>query len=335
MAAAEEDEDEESSAEDPDTEELDRRDFLIFLARDVLFAVALVGVVIGALFAYAQVWPPMVVVESGSMQHSHSQSYLNVIDTGDLVLLQSVGSSSNIVTYVEGRASGYETYSNYGDVIVFHQPGTSAGSTPIIHRAIIYVDAPSAYPLGGVDAPSLDSFPPNEWSATHPDGTAATTPQALGSITIRLRTWASGSETMGAITYTNLGSVRSPGFLTKGDHNPTEDRWGRPVAVTEVVGKARGELPWFGLIKLTAWPTSGCCPGGWGSTGPLGAPRNSWDSLATSLVLIPVGIFLADYGFAFLEKSWKAYRRGKKRSQADAEDAPPAEAPPTESDDPR
>ena len=204
-----------------------------------------------------------------------------------------------------------------------------------LNTPTIYVDAPSAYPLGGVDAPSLDSFPPSEWSATHPDGTAATTPQALGSITIRLRTWASGSETMGAITYTNLGSVRSPGFLTKGDHNPTEDRWGRPVAVTEVVGKARGELPWFGLIKLTAWPTSGCCPGGWGSTGPLGAPRNSWDSLATSLVLIPVGIFLADYGFAFLEKSWKAYRRGKKRPQADAEDAPPAEAPTTESDDPR
>src|SRR3989304_2635492 len=50
-------------------------------------------------------------------------------------------------------------------------------------------------------------------------------------------------------------------------------------------GRARGEIPWFGLLKLTLDPArSGtkCCDG-WGD--PL-APRNSWDSLTIALPLV-------------------------------------------------
>src|SRR5688572_5813549 len=107
MAPPEDREDEDSSDGRRDEGELSRRDFALLLARDVAFAVLLVGLVIGALFAYARVWPPMVVVESGSMQHSDVRSHLGVIDTGDLVLLQSVSSGSDVVTYVDGRVSGY------------------------------------------------------------------------------------------------------------------------------------------------------------------------------------------------------------------------------------
>src|SRR2546428_8276368 len=127
--APEEDREEGTSGDDEET--LTAREFVIELGRDVILAVAIVGIAIGSIFAYSGVWPPMVVVESGSMQHSSSASYLGVIDTGDLVLVQAVDSDPGLVTtYVQGRATGYDTYSNYGDVIVFHPPGAPPSVTP-------------------------------------------------------------------------------------------------------------------------------------------------------------------------------------------------------------
>src|SRR3972149_11098665 len=103
----------------------DGKRFAILLARDISFAVILVAIILGAVFAYTQVWPPMVVVESDSMQHSRTRSFVGVIDTGDLVLVQAVHQASDVVTYVEGRAPGNEAYSNFGDVIIFHRPDSS------------------------------------------------------------------------------------------------------------------------------------------------------------------------------------------------------------------
>lgn len=310
----------ESSSEPGGDDELSRKEFALLLTRDIAIAAILVALIFGGMFTYTQVWPPVVVVESGSMQHSHVQSHLGAIDTGDLVLVQAIHSRTDVVTYVEGRASGYETYGNYGDVIIFHPPGKPAEVTPIIHRAILYVDHPSGTTFGGVDIPSLAAFP-DSWSATHPDGTPATTPYGLGNVTVTLRSWASGSERRESLSF-NLRPLTRSGFLTKGDHNSAFDgvpTYTPPVPVSEVVGKARGEIAWFGLIKLTVSPTStGCCRSGWGDST---APRNSWDSLATSLVLIPVGIFLADYGFAYAERIWKGRRRRKRPTGEEDETA--------------
>ena len=302
-------------------EELTRKEFAILLVRDVAFAGILVAIIFGSMFAYTQVWPPVVVVESGSMQHSHTRAYLGSIDTGDVVLVQAVHSTSDIITYVQGRASGYETYSNYGDVIIFHPPGAPADVTPIIHRAILYADL-SASAWGGVDIPSLASFP-DPWSATHPDGTPTTNTTGLGNVTLTMRSWASGFERRESLTY-DLRILRKSGFLTKGDHNPSFDgplTYVPPVPVSDIIGKARGELPWFGLIKLTVTPTNGCCRAGWGDPR---APTNSWDSLSTSLVLIPVGIFLADYGFALIERYWKSWRNARE-SRTDSAEGPEQE----------
>src|SRR2546427_2104456 len=109
-----------------------RQSSLLF-ARDLGVAFLIVAIVMGLLFAYTQVWPPMVVVESESMQHASTTSSVGVIDTGDLVLVQAVRAKSDLTTYVEARAMGYETYSNFGDVIIFHAPGRSLDQTPIIH----------------------------------------------------------------------------------------------------------------------------------------------------------------------------------------------------------
>jgi signal peptidase len=307
----------EGESSDGEEQELSRKEFTLLLARDIAVAAILVGIVFGSMFAYTQVWPPVVVVESGSMQHSNSRSYLGVIDTGDFVLVQAVRSRSEVVTYLEGRVSGYETYSNYGDVIIFHPPRSPADTTPIIHRALLYVEYPSASGPG-VDIPDLARFPVSEWSGL--DWADRTTTQTvnLRTVTIQVRDWNSGSPRVMNQVINFTARIRSgtmiAGFLTKGDHNGAwDDGYSGggtpPVPVSEILGKARGEWAWFGLITLTVSPKAGCCRNGWGD--PT-APANSWASLTTSLVLIPVGIFLADYGFAYAERLWKAYRRKKR-----------------------
>ena len=76
--------------------------------------------IIGIIFAYCRVWPPMVVVVSGSMEHppplpEEPRSYIGVIDTGDLVLVKKVNKVSDIITYVEGEKTGYHhQYHTFG-----------------------------------------------------------------------------------------------------------------------------------------------------------------------------------------------------------------------------
>ncbi|KAB1187949.1 MULTISPECIES: S26 family signal peptidase [Haloferax] len=106
------------------------------VARDALqlvLAVTLVGLV---LFAVTGVWPPMVAVESGSMEPH--------LERGDLVVVTDedryAGPSADDHGIVTASASdGYQRVGAEGDVIVYAPP-TRDGS-PIIHRAVFYVDA--------------------------------------------------------------------------------------------------------------------------------------------------------------------------------------------------
>src|SRR5207245_11293438 len=86
------------------------------LGGDLLVAAVVVVVFLAAIYAYARVWPPLVVVESASMQHSSQESFLGVIDTGDMVFQQAAPTRAAVVTYLEGRASGSSRYGDYGDV---------------------------------------------------------------------------------------------------------------------------------------------------------------------------------------------------------------------------
>ena len=58
--------------------------------KGLFIAGAIVIIIILGLFAYSGLWPPLVVVESESMQHSNTTSYIGVIDTGDLVIVKKV-----------------------------------------------------------------------------------------------------------------------------------------------------------------------------------------------------------------------------------------------------
>src|SRR5438128_6227452 len=147
------------------------------LVRDLLVAGIIVVIVLVGIYVYTGVWPPLVVVESQSMQHSGTESHLGVIDTGDMVFQQAAPNRADVVTYLEGRASGYATYGDYGDVIIFRRPSSA---TPVIHRAIMYVTVNSN---NTADLPDLANLPTSEWEATNLAG-PTTYPYALRTVTI-------------------------------------------------------------------------------------------------------------------------------------------------------
>src|SRR5574342_1220092 len=175
--------DEEEADEEEEEKPKSLKQQALLFGRDVLLAFLVVAIVMGILFAYTRVWPPMVVVESDSMQHANAESSIGVIDTGDLVLVQTVGSPADIVTYLEARAIGYETYSNFGDVIVFNAPGYPLDATPIIHRAMVYV-VPNASGMG-FDVPALQGVPAGpSWTGQSASGGAAMNATNLSSLTL-------------------------------------------------------------------------------------------------------------------------------------------------------
>ncbi len=70
-------------------------------------------------------------IESGSMDPN--------MRMGDLVITRGVP-RTGIVTYQDGAISGYESFGEFGDVVLYRKYGRN-GETPIIHRAMYYVDA--------------------------------------------------------------------------------------------------------------------------------------------------------------------------------------------------
>ena len=264
--------------------------------RDIAIALILVAVILGAIFVYTGVWPPLVVVESASMQHSPTESYIGVIDTGDLVFVQAAPARADVVTYVQGRATGYATYGDYGDVIIFHlydQPG----ATPIIHRAIMYV-VPNG--TATADVPDLKQLPPQDWIGTDASGGPTHFPYHLQSVDI----FDMGYKHLNiTFDFSRLGRffTRGPGYLTMGDHNAPNYDVGWFPTQTDIIGHARGEIPWFGLIKLLLSPASNCAQG-WGD--PC-APANSWSSLALSLVfLVALPFLLEAAAWAWGKYAW-------------------------------
>jgi signal peptidase len=125
---------------------------------------------------------------------------------------------------------------------------------------------------------------------------------------------------------TMLMSQRS-GFVTKGDHNSAVDPLATdhgPVDISWVVGKARGEIPWFGLLKL--WTTDTL-----GSTAPSNSVRNLWITVAFIIVTpVIVDIFLTYREKRLVEekRARSAQKSGKiakidKRVEAEGPKKPP------------
>ena len=94
------------------------KDGLFDFLKDIVIAVIIVAVIIGSIYAYSGIWPPLVVIDSGSMKHGE-ESQVGAIDAGDLVLVKEIDDRNDVITYIEGRADGHRTYGDYGDVIIF------------------------------------------------------------------------------------------------------------------------------------------------------------------------------------------------------------------------
>ena len=82
-------------------------------------------------------------IESGSMEPN--------MHLGDLAFTRNAP-STGIITHEDGATSGYKTFGDYGNVILYHKYGRTA-DTPIIHRAMYYMEAGEPMWEGGPIAP--------------------------------------------------------------------------------------------------------------------------------------------------------------------------------------
>jgi signal peptidase len=255
---------------------------VFYRARDAwwfepLVALMIIVVLLAGLYAYTQNWPPMYVVQSSSMQHGANDA-VGLINTGDLVLAQATNPSS-VVPYVVGMQTGYTTYGEYGDVLLYHPNGDTAPA-PIIHRAIVYLE----YNANGTyNAPDLNGLP---CGGVATRAYLAPTMSGCGTVGLHgtLELFHVGWQSVTVnLTLADLG--HHSGFVTMGDNNINpgtrtgdQDQPGLSslVAPAWVVGVARGMLPWVGSLKLLL--------GGDASE----VPSQSWAFLGISLA----GIFL-------------------------------------------
>jgi signal peptidase len=110
--------------------------YWLALLRDILVALLIVALVISIVWAYTGSVTPLIAVESGSME-----PHINI---GDVVLTR-MTDRVQVVTYNVGKATNYQSFGNYGDVIVY-RPNGDMNATPIIHRAMYWVNAGDRLP---------------------------------------------------------------------------------------------------------------------------------------------------------------------------------------------
>jgi signal peptidase len=187
----------------------------LFVAREVLTSITVVAAIGLLLFAISGVWPPMVAVESGSMDpHMNKGDLVFVTEPGRFAPDNAVG-DTGVVPYEVATESGYRQFGSYGSVVVYQTPERSArGRPPVIHRAHLWVEEGE------------------NWYDR-----------------------ADQRHVGGASNCEQLSHCPAPhdGFITKGDDNPTYDQVSgisSPVTSEWVLGIARIRIPWLGWIRL-------------------------------------------------------------------------------------
>lgn len=129
----------------PDTEQMtliyrfrhDQEGPLMWL-REMLSSIAIVIIIGLILFGLSGVWPPMVAIESGSMEPNMEIGDLVFVTEPDRFAPNTPDNEVSIITYREGDEANYRNFGSYGDVVVFMPPDRRG--PPIIHRAMFYVN---------------------------------------------------------------------------------------------------------------------------------------------------------------------------------------------------
>ncbi|ELY88002.1 S26 family signal peptidase [Natrialba taiwanensis] len=188
----------------------------VVVVRDVASTVAIVALIGLVLFAASGVWPPLVAVESGSMEpNMHTGDLVFVVDD-DRFVGENAVDGTGVVTLEDGQNGGDKHFGRPGDVIVF-APDGDASKTPVIHRARFWVEEGENWVETKADADALDG-------RTCADLSSCPAPH--------------------------------DGFVTKGDANDLYDQVDGRYAETTVVkpdwvsSKAGFRIPWLGRVRL-------------------------------------------------------------------------------------
>lgn len=254
------------------------------LLTDVLGGLLIVAIVIGGLAAATGgVWPPVVIVESGSMMHIVQETpygRFGSIDVGDVVFVRGIDDVSDIETWAEG---GRDHYGRPGDVIAYWPDGNRDPdeNKTIIHRAIAYVE--------------VQREGPNVTYLLHWTEGEVRVWDARGIYFPPL----GFSEEFGFSQRDGWRPAYS-GFITKGDNgytNPASDQAlgiSRVVDPDWIVGEVYGEIPWIGLGKLAlqSGTTNPAVPD-WERFGNAFAPLELWSMFFLTLaviVLVPLSL---------------------------------------------
>jgi len=234
------------------------------IKREVSLAIGLVVLLLGSMSIATGSYPPMVVVESGSMMHDRETGSLGAIDPGDLVLVMDP-SRVEIITFaqateLDGDNEGYESHGMPGDVIIFRKNGGT--DTPVIHRALFEVvpNTEGGWNVPGTDIVGVESITIElDYPCYH------------GSTNLRIEEWVpehGGYITTGDNKWTNGCQYDQISLMDENKNlvNPIKDEW--------IIGVASMEIPWIGAVKLFTSGTEDQVPGA------------SWSSLALLVATI-------------------------------------------------
>ncbi|MHC1623795.1 MAG: signal peptidase I [Candidatus Methanospirareceae archaeon] len=111
---------------------------LLELGKSLVEALVIVVLIVSVAYAATGSWHIGFAVESGSMEPN--------MQVGDLILVQAP-QRTDIIPYEEGKTLNYTTFDDYGDVIIYRPNGFSS-ATPIIHRAMYWVEKGEKMPDG-------------------------------------------------------------------------------------------------------------------------------------------------------------------------------------------
>ena len=236
------------------------------LKRETSLAIGLVILLLGSMTIATGTYPPMVVVESGSMMHDYSmeKGSVGTIDPGDLVLVMATN-RHDIITYVEameegGEHEGYEMHGMPGDVIIFRKNGGS--DTPVIHRVLLKA---VSNPTGGWDVPG-----------TNIEGVSSISieleyPCWHGNTNLTIKNWIPEHE-----GYITTGDNRATNGCQYDQQSLTDENGELVTAIKDewIIGVASLEIPWVGAVKLYASGTDGQ------------VPDNSWSNLAIMVAIV-------------------------------------------------
>lgn len=197
----------------PDRDPEEGYDEWLGILREIAVSVLVVLLIAGVLFGISGVWPPLVAVESNSMEPQ--------IMTGDLVFIvepdrfadEHAIDGTGVVPADRGEAVDYEAFDRPGDVIIF-APNGDTSSTPIIHRAHFWVEEGENW-HDRADPRLID-----------------------------------GAESCDALANC---PAPNEGFITHGDNNGFYDQAQnshKPVKSEWVNARASTRIPWLGHIRL-------------------------------------------------------------------------------------